>query len=103
MLNSKKAYEKTEKAKQRKTKDTRYVLKYIDKQIKDACNQGKFYIILNNKVERIHIFGDTQYYYIDELPKVTDTLYVKGYNIECFQVYPVDKIKISWEKQEKGI
>lgn len=50
MLNSKEAYKKTEKAKKRK--DTRYVLKYIDKQIKDACNQGKFYITLNNKVEK---------------------------------------------------
>jgi hypothetical protein len=49
MLNSKEAYRKTEKSKQGKAKDVRYVLKYIDKQIKDACNQGKFYIILNEE------------------------------------------------------
>lgn len=96
MLNSKEAYKKTAKAKQIKTKDVKYVLKYIDKQIKNACNQGMFYIILNNKVIRT-CFTNTQYYYIDELPKVTDTLYAKGYKVDCFQVYPVDKIKISWE------
>lgn len=85
------------KAKQRKTKDVKYVLKYIDKQIKDACNQGMFYISLNNKVIRLRLFRETQYYYIDELLKVTDTLYNKGYKLEVYQVYPVDKIKISWE------
>jgi hypothetical protein len=99
MLNSKKAYRKTEKSKQRKTKDVRYVLKYIDKQIKDACNQGKFYIILNNKVIRERFFDEPKYYYIYELPKVTDTLYIKGYNVDRFQ----DKMKISWENQKKGI
>lgn len=56
MLNSKEAYKKTVKAKQRKIKDIRYVLKYIDKQIKDACNQGMFYILLNNKVIRTRFF-----------------------------------------------
>lgn len=56
MLNSKEAYKKTVKAKQRKTKDVKYVLKYIDKQIKDACNQGMFYILLNNKVIRTRFF-----------------------------------------------
>lgn len=56
MLNSKEAYKKTVKAKQRKTKDIRYVLKYIDKQIKDACNQGMFYILLNNKIIRTRFF-----------------------------------------------
>lgn len=85
------------KAKQRKTKDTRYVLKYIDKQIKYACNQGMFYILLNNKIIRTRFFYESQYYYIDELPKVTDILYAKGYKVDRFQVYPVDKIKISWE------
>lgn len=100
MLSSEEAYKKTEKS---KPKDTKYVLKYIDIRIKDACNQGKFYIILNNKIVRERYFGETQYYYIDELPKVTDTLYAKGYNVERFQAYPVDKIKISWEnKKEKG-
>lgn len=100
MLNAKKAYKKSEK---QKDKTTRYVLKYIDIRIKDACNQGKFYITLNNKIIRERYFDETQYYYIDELPKVTDTLYTKGYNVERFQAYPVDKIKISWEKQKKGI
>lgn len=56
MLNSKEAYKKTVKAKQRKIKDIRYVLKYIDKQIKDACNQGMFYILLNNKIIRTRFF-----------------------------------------------
>lgn len=97
MLNSKEAYKKTVKEKQRKTKDVRYVLKYINKQIKNACNQGMFYISLNNKIIRVRLFRETQYYYIDELPKVTDTLYAKGYKVDRFQVYPVDKIKISWE------
>lgn len=101
MLSSEEAYKKAEKQKD-KTKDTRYVLKYIDIRIKDACNQGKFYIILNNKIIRDRYFGETQYYYIDELPKVTDTLYAKGYNVERL-VYPADEIKISWEKQKKGI
>lgn len=97
MLNSKEAYKKTVKAKQIKTKDARYVLKYIDKQIKDACNQGMFYILLNNKIIRTRFLQTSDYYYIDELPKVTDTLYAKGYKVDRFQVYPVDKIKISWE------
>lgn len=96
MLNSKEACKKTMKAKQRRTKDIKYILKYIDKQIKDACNQGMFYILLNNKV-RTSFFYESQYYYIDELPEVTDALYTKGYKVDRFQGYPVDKIKISWE------
>lgn len=96
MLNSKEAYEKT---KNRKPKDTRYVLKYIDKRIKEACNQGKFYIILNNKIARFHFLTEPQYYYIYDLPKVTDTLYIKGYKVDYF----TDKIKISWgNKKETG-
>lgn len=100
MLNSKEAYEKTKKSRQKKTKDTKYVLKYIDKQIRNACNQGKFCITLNNKILKTFLFAETRYYYIDEVPNVTDTLYAKGYSIECFQVYPVDKIKISWENEK---
>jgi hypothetical protein len=106
MLNSSKSYEK---AKQRKAKidkkDTKYVLKYINKQIKEACKQGKFYIVLDNKIPRENLFFcETHYCYIDRLPKVTDMLcYVKGYNIERFTRHLKDKIKISWEKQKKGI
>ena len=100
MLSSKEAYEKTEKS---KPKDTRYVLKYIDKRIKDACNQGKFYIILNNKITRERYFRQPQYYYIDETPKIIYTLYIKGYNVDHFREYNVNKIKISWEnKKGKG-
>lgn len=100
MLSSKEAYEKTKKS---KPKDTRYVLKYIDKRIKDACNQGKFYIILNNQIPRFHFLNKTQYYYIGETPKILETLYIKGYSVDYFQEYNVNKIKISWEnKKEKG-
>lgn len=100
MLSSEEAYKKTKKG---KPKDTRYVLKYIDKRIKDACNQGKFYIILNNKIVRERYFGETQYYYIGETPKILETLYIKGYSVDYFREYNVNKIKISWEnKKEKG-
>jgi len=104
MLNSSKSYEK---AKQRKDKidkrDTKYVLKYINKQIKKACKQGKFYIVLDNKVPKDNLcFHETYYCYINKLPKVTDVLYIKGYNIERFTIYPKDEIKISWENKKKG-
>ena len=99
MLNSSKTYEK---AKQRNPKtdrrDTLYVLAYINRQIKKACKQGKFYIFLDNKVPRVKIFGETHYYYIDKLPKVTDVLHSKGYSVERFTTYLLNRIKISWEK-----
>lgn len=104
MLNSKNAYKKAEKSKQRKIKsdkkDTKYVLKYIDKQIKKACKQGKFYILLDNKVFKTRLFGNAHFCYIDMLPKVTDTLCIKGYDITYFRTFPKNEIKISWENEK---
>lgn len=104
MLNSKNAYKKVEKSKQRKIKrdkkDTKYVLKYIDKQIKKACKQGKFYILLDNKVIKTRLFGDAYFCYIDTLPRVADTLHIKGYDITRFMTFPKKEIKISWENEK---
>ena len=100
MLNSSKSYEKTKQQKDKiSKKDTKYVLKYINKQIKEACKQGKFYIVLDNMVLKENLFFcETHYCYIDKLPKVTDTLHIKGYNIERFTLSSKYKIKISWGK-----
>lgn len=102
MLNSNDAYERTKRGKAKKDKkDTKYVLKYINKRIKEACKQGRNYILLDNMVIAENYFlCDSYCCYIDRLPKVTDTLYAKGYSIDRFERYPTDRIKISWENKK---
>ena len=59
--------------------------------------------MLSNEVKKENLFSrEIHYCYINKLPKVIDTLcYVKDYNVEHFT--SKNKIKISWEKQKKGI